>query len=150
MDLESPMTTPMWKYEIGNRRVDFHLQRHPMILEHIGPHAVGIVFRHRPKHLFCAIGSEQDIVIEHQDAVACDFIMREYPLRHHSFLDPDIFLFSCREVGPIISIGNVHHHPFRLHGLGADGLQFLSELVPGRTEGADGDGIGRKDRRASQ
>ena len=43
-----------------------------------------------------------------------------------------------------ISFRDIDHHPLRLHRLGADGLQFLSELLPGGPEGADGDGVGRE------
>ena len=141
MLLESPLLVAVRKYKVGKSGAYLGAQRHFVILEDIRPHAVGAVVLQGLNHSFGTVGSEQYIIVKHQDAVAVDFVVLERPLGNHAFPDINIFFVADLEFRPFVPLGDICYHPLGLHALPGNRLQLPAELVSGGAEGADGYGV---------
>ena len=75
MYLEGPFLIPVREDQVCQGGEDFGLQRHPMVLEHIGANTIGVVVNQRPQHLFRTVRGEENVVIQQENTVTVNFIV---------------------------------------------------------------------------
>ena len=133
----------MGQHKVGDCCEDFGFQRQILIAENICPHTIGRMVFHRGQQPCCAIRSKFHVIVQQQDTVAVDFIVRQSPLRDHSLRHPYILFPADLKRRTGISFGDIDEDAVWLQGLGLERLKFLPELVAGGAEGTDGYGIGQ-------